>query len=240
MSRPWMKFYPADWRDARLRACSLAARGLWIDLMSYMHEAAPYGHLLIADKRPSITEIALQVGRPINEVKKAFKELETSGVFSVTDGEVIFSRRMVRDFKKAEVDKANGKAGGNPDLKALVNPPVNITVNGEDKAHIPETRGQGPERKEDAAGAASSVEKYAFESGVIRLTKKDFEQWKALFSYLDVPAELLTLTQFAQKNLDSWFFAVQGALGKRNREVKAAREKNPDQFKWRSGIEGVV
>jgi hypothetical protein len=45
---PWMKFYPADWRaDPALRMCSLAARGLWMEILSIMHEADPRGSLLI-------------------------------------------------------------------------------------------------------------------------------------------------------------------------------------------------
>ena len=43
---PWMKFYPADWRaDPALRMCSLAARGLWMEMLSIMHEADPRGSL---------------------------------------------------------------------------------------------------------------------------------------------------------------------------------------------------
>ena len=38
-ARPWMKWYPADWRsDPGLRMCSFAARGLWADLLALMHE----------------------------------------------------------------------------------------------------------------------------------------------------------------------------------------------------------
>ena len=56
MTKPWLKFYPADWRaDPRLRMCSLAARGLWIELMSYMHEGEPYGHLTIDGVPPPTT-----------------------------------------------------------------------------------------------------------------------------------------------------------------------------------------
>jgi len=45
---PWMKFYPADWRsDPMLRLCSLAARGLWAEMICLMHEAEPYGSLLV-------------------------------------------------------------------------------------------------------------------------------------------------------------------------------------------------
>ena len=48
MSGPWMKFYPSDWRaDPALRMCSLGARGLWAEMMCIMHEAEPYGCLLV-------------------------------------------------------------------------------------------------------------------------------------------------------------------------------------------------
>lgn len=118
-----MKFYPSDWRsDFRLKMCSLTARGLWIDLMSYMHEGDPYGHLIIEGQSPSLDTIVGLVGRPASEVKKAFAELEEKGVFSRTEKGIIFSRRMVRDFEKLETDKANGKDGGNPRLKGGVNP----------------------------------------------------------------------------------------------------------------------
>ena len=41
--RPWMKFYPRDWRgDQALRAVSIAARGLWLECLCIMHEARPY------------------------------------------------------------------------------------------------------------------------------------------------------------------------------------------------------
>jgi hypothetical protein len=47
-----MKFYPSDWRsDPMLRLCSLAARGLWMEMMCLMHEAEPYGSLLVNGTR---------------------------------------------------------------------------------------------------------------------------------------------------------------------------------------------
>lgn len=133
--KPWMKFYPADWRgEPRLRMCSFAARGLWIDLMSYMHEGTPYGHLTIEGHAPDLNEIASLTARPVSETRKALAELDARKVFSRSQEGTIYSRRMVRDADKAMRDKENGKAGGNPSLKPQVNPP--------DKAHIPETRDQ--------------------------------------------------------------------------------------------------
>lgn len=102
MKRPWLKFYPSDWRsDPRLRMCSLAARGLWIDLMSYMHEGEPYGYLTINGARPKLDQIASLVGRPLREVEKAFAEIVSLGVCSSEDGSIV-SRRMVRDNDRSE------------------------------------------------------------------------------------------------------------------------------------------
>lgn len=76
-------------------------------------------------------------------------------------------------------------------------------------------------KKKDTADAVPS--KYVFEAGIIRLTKKDLDRWKTAFSYLDVPAELIGLQEWAAKQ-PQWFHAVSGALTKRNREIKNARD----------------
>lgn len=150
MVKPWLKFYPSDWRgEPRLRMCSLAARGLWIDLISYMHEGEPYGHLTIDGAAPDLDGIAALVGRPKTEVGKALSELEGKRVFSKTEEGVIYSRRMVRDKAKAEVDHQYGKRGGNPDLTKT----DNGGVNPQDKAQKLEAR--KPERKKDAASPPS-------------------------------------------------------------------------------------
>lgn len=212
--QPYMKFYCSDWRgDPRLRMCSLAARGLWIDLMSYAHEGEPYGHLTIDGKVPDLPGIAALVARPLKEVKAAIAELEERNVFSRADNGAIISRRMVRDKAKADRDRHNGKAGGNP----ILNQQDNRGVNPPDKL-IPTTRDQ----KEDSAPDGAS--KYFFESGVIRLSEKDFRKWEQAFSNLQLRAELIGLTQWAGKQND-WFFAVSGALAKRNREIAESRKK---------------
>ena len=51
MKRPSFQFYPSDWlRDTALRSCSMGARGLWMDMICYMHEGNPYGYLKVGDK----------------------------------------------------------------------------------------------------------------------------------------------------------------------------------------------
>lgn len=132
--QPWIKFYPTDWRaEPRLRLVSRAARSLWLDMLGIMHEATPYGFLLVEGIAPTTAQLANLVGDPEREVKKLLAELRTAGVPSIV-GEVmpedvevmlppgvadgtLLSRRMVRDAAKRERDKSNGKGGGNPTLK---------------------------------------------------------------------------------------------------------------------------
>jgi hypothetical protein len=236
MSAPWLKFYPSDWRaDPALRMCSLAARGLWMEMLCLMHEAAPRGSLLVNGQPVTDKQLASLCGVSGRDVTRCIEQLEAAGVFSREDNRTIYSRRMRRDEEKAERDKANGKGGGNPRLKAGVNPPV--------KAQIPEARNQ----KEDIAADAATTngKSYAFESGIIRLAAKDLAKWQKAFSYLDLAAELTGLTKWAgEQGPDNWFFAVSGALTKRNRDEKMRREKpasgqlrlTPSGNPWPEGI----
>ena len=148
---------------------------------------------------------------------------------------MIYSRRMVRDKAKADRDRENGKGGGNPKLIAA----DNAGVNPPDKAQILEARNK---KEKDTACAVSTAKKYAFECGIICLTQKDFDQWKAAYSQLDLAAELTGLREWAGKQEKNWFHAVSGALTKRNREVKLAKEKpgksHNDEF-WKGRPEGV-
>lgn len=106
----WLKFWPADWRnDAALRMCSLAARGLWIECIGLMHDAEPYGHLLVNGRVPSMRQLAVLVGCTEREAKTLMDELHEAGVFSVSDDGTPYSRRMVRDDAKAEVGRESAE-----------------------------------------------------------------------------------------------------------------------------------
>lgn len=117
MKRPAFQFYPSDWRkDPALSACSLAARGLWIELMCIAHESDNYGHLSINDKPMTSAQLARMVGETPALVAKLLAELEGAGVFSKTEDGIIYSRRMVKDEHIRNTRAAAGKAGGNPNL----------------------------------------------------------------------------------------------------------------------------
>lgn len=117
MAEPWFKFYPTDWRaDPALKMCSLAARGLWIEMLGIMHDSAQYGHLLVAGRSPTDAQLAVLVGAPSDQIPELLGELDAAGVFSRTREGVIYSRKMTRMMKKAAELKKAGQKGGNPKL----------------------------------------------------------------------------------------------------------------------------
>src|SRR5688572_13916942 len=115
--RPSFQFYPGDWQqDAALRACSLAAKGLWIEMICVMHQAYPYGSFLVNQKTPSSLTCSRLFGCTPEEYISCFDELKGAGVLSVDDQNRIFSRRMVHDEKIRKIRIEAGKQGGNPNL----------------------------------------------------------------------------------------------------------------------------
>jgi hypothetical protein len=101
----------------------------------------------------------------------------------------------------------------------------------------PETETE-TEKKEEAASAAPP-KIYAFESGVIKLNQKHFDQWKQSFIHINLPAKLLALTEWAGQQRN-WFNAVRSALAKADALAMAdAQREKPAPFKW-NGIEGVI
>ena len=112
MKRPAFQFYPADWRkDMALQSCSVAARGLWIDLLCIAHECEPYGHLTVNGRPMTAAQIGRHTGLTQRECERLLAELADAGVSSSTDEGVIFSRRMVRDEDLRSRRAEGGKAG---------------------------------------------------------------------------------------------------------------------------------
>lgn len=195
--KPWMKWYPADWRaEPKLRLCSRAARSFWMDILGLMHEAEPYGYLIVAGIRPTAAQLAALLGDSERDVAKWMAELAAVEVFSVAEDGTIYSRRMLRDKAKAEIDQRNGRGGGNPNLSGRdnlgVNPPDNHPVNPPDnhpvKAQRPEARGQKEKPEANASGKKKTTlpDDFALTQKRIETAKSkgiidaelEFERWK--------------------------------------------------------------
>lgn len=160
MANRFMKFYPSDWRaEKRLKLISRAARSLWIDMLGLMFDEGT-GRLEVEGRPMTVKELALTLGDNPRTTKKLLAEIEDMGVSSRDENGFICSRRIIRDFEKAEQDKSNGRKGGNPTLKTRGNDKKG--VNPEVKTQIPDTRYQIEESKASSTAqeTAGDYEKY--------------------------------------------------------------------------------
>lgn len=92
---PFMPFFPSDYlRDTR--CLSLAARGVWMDLLCTLWHAPKRGQRTL-----TIAGWAGEVGKSIEEVQPLLDELMTMEIGEISiekDGKItVISRRMVRD-----------------------------------------------------------------------------------------------------------------------------------------------
>jgi hypothetical protein len=77
VKRPSFQFYPADWKNnSKLRRCSEAARGAWVDILCLLNDCDEYGVC-----RWPLTELARAAGVPL----KLAKELAAKDVLKGAD-----------------------------------------------------------------------------------------------------------------------------------------------------------
>lgn len=77
MKRPSFQFYPADWKNnSKLRRCSEAARGAWVDILCLLNDCDEYGVC-----RWPLAELARAAGVPL----KLAKELAAKDVLKGAD-----------------------------------------------------------------------------------------------------------------------------------------------------------
>lgn len=150
---PSFQFYPGDWRkDPALQSVSLAARGLWIEMLCLMFESHRRGYLCHRTGSPITTvQLARMVGSTEEEVNHLTEELLDCGVCSRTVDGIFFSRRMEREEQKRRINQENGQKGGNPNLTRTDerdsgypnrltesdNPPVNRSSNRRSNRNTP-------------------------------------------------------------------------------------------------------
>lgn len=113
---PYIRWFPADWlSEETLRGRTLAARGLWIDMLCIMHKSSRRGFLLNKVGAPiDPSQLAVMVGAGAKEVTRLLQELERAETFSRDKEGVIYCRRMVRQEEIDAVYRHNGGKGGRP------------------------------------------------------------------------------------------------------------------------------
>ena len=172
MKRPSFQFYPADWlRDTALRSCSTGARGLWIDMICFMHEGNPYGHLKVGNKVILSTNLASMVGATLKDVIDWLEELHQAGVYELGEGGQIYSKRMVRDEILRNKRAEGGKLGGNPALK--------VTHEDNHKVGIEDKQKPTPSSSSSSSSTTSSTKKNTV-APPIGVTDMVWQDWLSL------------------------------------------------------------
>lgn len=168
MDRPAFQFYVKDWRtNQKLRRCSEAARGAWIDIMCALHGSDEYGvarfplaelaevaGVKIKSARELVAKGVLKGGDKdvepfIHTPTHAGKKLAPVTLLEASKGPLWYSSRMVKD------EWLRGRRGEStrfgPD-----NPPPKKKRHGDEPGHSP-THRQGESQGDGAAVASASA-----------------------------------------------------------------------------------
>lgn len=217
---------PEFWSSEQVMECSPIARLMFIGMWNFADDAGRYSY------SPKTIKAQVFPGDDITveTIRGMVDELSANGLLLpyVVDGKEYL---LITGWHHQKIDK--------PQKPRHPEPPKDHSPN---VRRMVATEREKEREREEKPADAGSTKTYAFEDGVIKLNQKDFESWSRAYSNLDLAAELMSLSKWAQSEGANWFHAVKGALAKRNREVKAAKDNLKEQggFKWNSGMEGVI
>jgi len=111
--RPADLWFWADWfASIDVRSCSLAAQGLWMNMLGIMSKADRKGFLSINGKPMDSKELAKFVGEFKDKVEELLVELEYYKVFSRDTDGTIYNRRMERESGLSRKRAEAGRLGG--------------------------------------------------------------------------------------------------------------------------------
>jgi hypothetical protein len=133
-----------------------------MEMLCIMHEASPYGHLVIGGRAVGNDILARMAGTDMEEVSALLIELRNAGVFSITRKGVIYSRRMIRDANRSEkARKSVEKRWSGPHLEDTENKQKstirNTFRNTEPITQKPEARDQKERKPPSTAGPPSGA-----------------------------------------------------------------------------------
>jgi hypothetical protein len=107
----WSKFYWADWRsDSRLRLCSKAAKGVWMDFLAFAFDLDAPGRAAINGQPLELEEIGYAIDGDCTENVQLLEELAHRGVLKKSEQGVYYSKRMAAeyDLREAKAQNRNG------------------------------------------------------------------------------------------------------------------------------------
>lgn len=153
---PYMPFYPSDYlRDTR--CLSLAARGVWIDLICALWNAPTRGK-----KTLTMEGWAGEIGKGVEEIRPIISELETQHIFSSSrkpnGGITITSRRMVREEKARESNRKRQREFYERHTKQKTNAITNTDITGiYQKSEVRSQKSEEELRKEGGRGECEGI-----------------------------------------------------------------------------------
>jgi hypothetical protein len=176
--KPWDKWFWQDWdSDKGLQACGLAAKGLWIEMLSIMAKSKSKGKLLDNESKMESKTLAKLVRSTPDAIDPLLAELKDHGVYSQDTDGIIFNRRMLRESHISEVRSEAGKLGGRPKSKT--------------KANV-ESKTKGP----SAYASSISYINLKWEG----IGEGDIAAWKEAYPACDLDLELRRMIEWLKAN----------------------------------------
>lgn len=110
---PSFQFYPGDWRkDPSVQSLSFHERGVWFELLCFMHESERRGVLLLNGTKPDDERIARLLGLDVKQTRLLLELFVREGVADLDPHTgALRNRRMVRDEKRRRVLSEAGRKG---------------------------------------------------------------------------------------------------------------------------------
>jgi hypothetical protein len=225
MSR-WFRVYDALLDDPKVQRLPGDLFKLWINLLCV---ASRHDGRLPA----SHSDLCFLLRYDENDLDEGLCELEDAGLLDLNGDHYEPHNWVGRQFKSDADPTATERKRRQRDREK------GVTRDGHDNVTRTDTdTDTDTEKKEDALRASSSPPKYAFDRGVIKLTRKDYETWKKAFPFIHLDGQLEALAPWAseQKN---WFHAIAGALKNANQKAMNDRMTVKAKRKAQGGI-GLV
>lgn len=202
----WFRFYDEAIRHPKVEIISDRAFRRWVNLLCI----ASRNNGLIPHY--GLTKLILTT-RP-DKLLQDIKELVNIGLLDVTDGGWTPHNWLKWQYKS---DFSKDR------MKRLRDGQVTVGVTACDDTRVQSTEYreqiQKESNKEDTPDGVAAT-KYFYESGTIKLTEKNYRQWEAAYTHIELRAELQSMAEWADQQGKNWFHAVNGLLGKKNRDAR--------------------
>lgn len=216
-------FYPRDWISGT-RELSDRARGVYIDLLARIYDL---GRPLDYDERDLCRYLGYRDRRQLIPV---IKELADKGKIRIVDN-LIVNDRAQREIAVAQERIAASKKGGSspkPRKKGSRPGPERVL----DAVLAPSQEGnivefQTHNGNPSPSPSPSKESNYAFEGKVVRLTQRDFDQWRESYpGVVDLRAWLQSRDDYLatrpEPERENWFHSTSKQLQKDNEMVARA------------------